>query len=82
MIQELKDTVMQLKADQTTSKFCIENIFKMASWSHYTQSFSQFKVVMTAVNSLMYWESKDKDVGYRKTKLSLTSMSSLVLGIV
>ena len=68
VIQELKDTVMQLKGDLTASKFCIEN---MTSWSHFTQS-SKVKILLwlcgTAVNNLMYWEGKDKDVSHGKSQ--------------
>ena len=75
VIEMLKGTVVQLKADITASKFCIENISKdeqlimfYTGFPSYASLKSCYDYLGPTVDNLMYWGSKDKDVGHGRSR--------------
>ena len=75
VIEMLKGTVVQLKADITVLKFCIENIAKdeqlitfYTGFPSYASLKSCYDYLGPTVDNLMYWGSKDKDVGHGRSR--------------
>ena len=75
VIEELKGTVAQLKADVAASKFCNENISKDEQLVTFYTGFPSYACLKSCydylgptVDYLMYWGSKDKDVGYGRSQ--------------
>ena len=75
VIENLKGTVAQLKADATASKFCIKNISKDEQLVTFYTGFPSYATLKSCydylgptVDDLMYWGSKDKDIGHGKSR--------------
>ena len=88
VIEELKGTVMQVKANLTASKFCIENISKddqlvtfYTGFPSYATLKSCYDYLGPAVNNLMYWGSKDRDAGHGRSR-TLSSFNEVFLVLV
>ena len=88
VIENLKGTVAQLKADATASKFCIENISKdeqlvtfYSGFPNYATLKSCYDYLGPTVDNLMYWGSKDKDVGHGRSR-ALSSFNEFFLVLV
>ena len=88
VIEMLKGTVVQLKADITASKFCIENISKdeqlitfYTGFPSYASLKSCYDYLGPTVDNLMYWGSKDKDVGHGRSR-ALSSFNEFFLVLV
>ena len=88
VIENLKGTVAQLKLDATASKFCIENISKdeqlvtfYTGFPSYATFKSCYDYLGPTVDNLMYWGSKDKDVGHGRSR-ALSSFNKLFLVLV
>ena len=76
VIENLKGTVTQLKADATALKFCIENSAKdeqlvtfYTGFPSYASLKSCYDYLGPTVDNLMYWGSKDKDVGHGRSRV-------------
>ena len=76
VIESLRNTVEKLKGDIAGSNFCIENI-AAKDLSFYT-GFPSYESMMACYNylgpgvdDLMYWGSKDKDVGHGRSRTLL-----------
>ena len=87
-IEELKDTIIQLKADLAASKFCIENVSKddqlvtfYTGFQNYATLKSCYDYLGPAANNLMYWGSKEKVEGHGRSN-ALTSLNEFFLVLV
>jgi len=88
VIEELKGTIMQVRADLTALKLCIENILKddqlvtfYTGFPSYITLKSCYDYLGPAVNSLIYWGSKDKDAGHGRSQ-TLSSFNGFFLVLV
>ena len=82
VIENLKGTVAQLKADATASKFCIENIFKDEQLVTFYTGFPSYATLKSCydclgptVDNLMHWEAKTSTVAMEEVELFLASMN-------
>ena len=80
-IEELKDTIIQLKADLAASKFCIENVSKDDQLVTFYTGFQNYATLKPcydylgpAANNLMYWGSKENIEGHGRSR-ALTSLN-------
>ena len=88
VIEKLKGTVAQLKADVAASKFCIENISKdeqlvtfYTGFPSYASLKSYYDYLGPTMDNLMYCGSKDKDVGHRRSR-ALSSFNAFFMVLV
>ena len=84
-IEELKDTIIQLKADLAASKFCIENVSKddqlvtfYTGFQNYVALKSCYDYLGPAANNLMYWGSKEKVDGHGRSR-ALNRLNEFIL---
>ena len=88
LIEQLKESVMNLEAKLASSKFCIENISTddqevtfYTGFPNYICLKACYDYLGPAVNDLKYWGSKDKDAGRGRSR-SLSSFNEFFLVLV